>query len=64
VLSLNDGRAETMLFSRPDPVLTGACGKQEQLVLLKKEDLEVLTFTLWSSLDEARQGPSIEASAI
>ncbi|MDP8917369.1 MAG: ABC transporter substrate-binding protein [Pseudomonadota bacterium] len=51
---LNDGRAETILFSSADLVLTGTYGQQEQVALLRRQGLEVLTFGPWSSLEEGR----------
>jgi len=51
---LNDGRAETILFSNADLVLAGSYGQQEQVALLRRQGLEVLTFGPWSSLEEGR----------
>lgn len=51
---LNDGRAETILFSNADLVLTGTYGQQQQVALLRRQGLEVLTFGPWSSLEEGR----------
>jgi iron complex transport system substrate-binding protein len=53
-LPLNDGRAETILFSAPDLVLMGTYGQQNQVSLLKRQGLEVLTLGPWTSLEEGR----------
>jgi iron complex transport system substrate-binding protein len=54
-IPLNDGSAETVLFSRPDLVLTGTYGQQEQVALLKRQGLEVLSFGPWSGLEDGRR---------
>jgi iron complex transport system substrate-binding protein len=51
----NDGRAETLLFDRPDLVLTGTYGQRHQAALLKAQGLEVLTLGPWTSLEEGRE---------
>jgi len=52
---LNDGRAETILFSGPDLVLSGTYGQHNQTALLKAQGLEVLTLGPWTSLKEGRE---------
>lgn len=49
----NEG-AEPLLFRRPDLVLTGTYGQNDQVALLRKQGLEVLQFGPWSSLEEGR----------
>ncbi len=53
-LPLNDGRAEGVLFSRPDLILTGTYGRQEQVALLKRQGLDVRQLGPWSGLTEGR----------
>jgi iron complex transport system substrate-binding protein len=53
-LPLNDGRAESVLFSRPDLVLTGTYGQQGQVTLLRRQGLDVLQLGPWSGLAEGR----------
>jgi iron complex transport system substrate-binding protein len=53
-LNLNDGRAESVLFSRPDLVLAGTYGQQGQVALLKEQGLDVLQLGPWSGLAEGR----------
>ncbi len=50
----NDGRAEAVLFSGADLVLTGTYGPPHQVPLLRGQGLEVLTLGAWASLDEGR----------
>jgi len=52
---LNDGRAETILFSEPDLVLSGTYGQHHQTALLKAQGLEVLTLGPWISLTEGQE---------
>jgi iron complex transport system substrate-binding protein len=52
---VNDGRAETILFSGADLVLTGTYGRQNQTTLLKAQGLKVLALKPWSSLAEGRE---------
>ncbi|KLK92871.1 Fe3+-hydroxamate ABC transporter substrate-binding protein [Microvirga vignae] len=54
-LPVNDGRAETILFSGPDLVLSGTYGQQGQVALLKAQGLEVLTLGPWTSLNEGQE---------
>lgn len=49
----NDG-AEAVLFANPDLVLTGTYGQQEQVALLRRQGLEVLTFGPWTNLEDGR----------
>jgi len=51
----NDGGAEALLFDRPDLVLTGTYGGQEQAALLRRQGIEVLALGSWSSLGEGRE---------
>ncbi|WP_040639026.1 ABC transporter substrate-binding protein [Microvirga lotononidis] len=53
-LPRNDGGAEAVLFARPDLVLTGTYGQQEQGVLLRRQGLDVMTFAPWTSLEQGR----------
>ncbi|WP_246205721.1 ABC transporter substrate-binding protein [Microvirga arsenatis] len=46
--------AEPLLFRRPDLVLTGTYGQNDQVALLRKQGLEVLQLGPWSSLEEGR----------
>ncbi len=50
----NDGGAETLLFERPDLVLAGTYGQQEQAALLRRQGLDVLDLGSWSSLEDGR----------
>ncbi|WP_445502523.1 ABC transporter substrate-binding protein [Microvirga sp. G4-2] len=54
-LPVNDGRAETILFSGPDLVLSGTYGQQGQAALLKAQGLKVLTLGPWTSLKEGQE---------
>ena len=51
---LNEGGVETLLFDRPDLVLAGTYGQQEQAALLKRQGFEVLALGSWSSLEDGR----------
>lgn len=51
---VNNGRAETILFSKPDLVLTGTYTRQKQAALLQAQGFEVLKFSPWTSLAEGR----------
>jgi len=51
-ISVNDGRAETILFRGADLVLTGTYGQLNQVNLLRAQKLEVLTLGPWTSLAE------------
>ncbi|MEE1612707.1 ABC transporter substrate-binding protein [Microvirga sp. CF3016] len=51
----NDGGVETILFSRPDLVLTGTYGQQEQIALLRRQGLDVLPLGPWASLEDGRE---------
>jgi iron complex transport system substrate-binding protein len=53
-LPMNDGSAETILFERPDLVLTGTYGQQEQIALLRRQGLEVLPLAPWAGLEDGR----------
>jgi len=53
-MPLNDGSAETILFDRPDLVLAGTYGQQEQIGLLRRQGLEVLPFGPWADLEDGR----------
>jgi len=53
-LPLNDGRAESVLFSRPDLVLMGTYGQQGQVTLLRRQGLDVLQLGPWPGLAEGR----------
>jgi iron complex transport system substrate-binding protein len=53
-LPMNDGSAETILFDRPDLVLTGTYGHQEQIALLRGQALEVLSLGPWADLEDGR----------
>ena len=52
---LNDGGVEPLLFDRPDLVLAGTYGQQEQAALLKRQGFEVLSLGSWSSLEDGRE---------
>jgi iron complex transport system substrate-binding protein len=54
-LTLNERAAETLLFSRPDLVLTGTYGQQDQVAALKRQGLDVLQLGPWSGLAEGRE---------
>ncbi|MBB3021667.1 iron complex transport system substrate-binding protein [Microvirga lupini] len=54
-LPLNKGGAEALLFSRPDLVLTGTYGQQDQVAVLKRQGLEVLQLGPWQGLTEGRE---------
>ncbi len=51
---LNDGRAETILFSGPDLVLSGTYGQHHQTAILKAQGLEVLALGPWTSFEEGQ----------
>ncbi|HEV2564365.1 MAG TPA: ABC transporter substrate-binding protein [Microvirga sp.] len=51
----NDGGVERILFSRPDLVLTGTYGQQEQIALLRRRGMDVLPLGPWASLDDGRE---------
>ena len=51
---VNDGGVEPLLFDRPDLVLAGTYGQQEQAALLKRQGFEVLSLGSWSSLEDGR----------
>jgi iron complex transport system substrate-binding protein len=53
-LPLNDSKAEAVLFTKPDLVLTGTYGEQDRVALLKRQGLEVLQLGPWSSLEDGR----------
>ncbi len=53
-LPLNDSKAEAILFSRPDLVLTGTYGQQDRVALLRRQGFEVLQFGPWQSLEDGR----------
>jgi iron complex transport system substrate-binding protein len=46
---------EALLFSKPDLVLTGTYGQQEQVAVLKRQGLDVLQLGPWSGLAEGRE---------
>ncbi|WP_414475848.1 ABC transporter substrate-binding protein [Microvirga sp. M2] len=54
-IPLNDGQAETILFSRPDLVLSGTYGRHNQAALLKAQGLKVLPLGPWTSLKEGQE---------
>jgi iron complex transport system substrate-binding protein len=54
-IPLNDGSAETILFDRPDLVLASTYGQQEQIALLRRQGLEVLSLGPWTGLDDGRR---------
>ena len=54
-IPLNDGGAEAILFEKPDLVLTGTYGQQEQVALLKRQGIDVLSLGPWTSLEEGRR---------
>jgi len=54
-LPLNKGGAEVLLFSKPDLVLTGTHGQQDQVAVLKAQGLDVLQLGPWSGLAEGRE---------
>lgn len=54
-MPLNDGSAETILFDRPDLVLAGTYGQQEQVALLRRQALEVLPLGPWTGLEDGRR---------
>jgi len=53
-IPISEGGAEPLLFRRPDLVLTGTYGQNDQVALLRKQGLEVLQLGPWSSLEEGR----------
>lgn len=54
-LPVNDGRAESILFSGADLVMTGTYGQHNQIALLKAQGLDVLTIGPWTGLEEGRR---------
>ena len=54
-LPLNEGGGETILFSKPDLVLTGTYGQQDQVAVLKRQGLDVLQLGPWSGLADGRE---------
>jgi iron complex transport system substrate-binding protein len=54
-LPLNVGGAEAILFSKPDLVLTGTYGRQDQVAVLKRQGIDVLQLGPWSGLAEGRE---------
>ena len=54
-LPLNEGGAEGLLFSKPDLVLTGTYGQQDQVAILRRQGLDVLQLGPWSGLAEGRE---------
>lgn len=54
-LPLNEGRAEAILFARADFVLSGTYGQQNQVSLLRRQGLDVLTLGPWTGLEEGRE---------
>jgi iron complex transport system substrate-binding protein len=50
-----EGGAEAILLSRPDLVLTGTYGQQDQVALLRRHGSEVLQLGPWSGLAEGRE---------
>lgn len=54
-LPFNEGGAETLLFSRPDLVLTGTYGQQDRVAVLRRQGLDVLQLGPWSGLAEGRE---------
>ncbi|MGF9757104.1 ABC transporter substrate-binding protein [Microvirga sp. 0TCS3.31] len=54
-LPLNEGGAETLLFSKPDLVLTGTYGQEDRVAVLKQQGLDVLQLGPWSGLAEGRE---------
>jgi len=61
---VNDGRAETILFSGPDLVLSGTYGQQYQADLLQAQGLKVLTLGPWTSLGEGQEQIRTMAQAL
>jgi iron complex transport system substrate-binding protein len=61
---INDGSAETILFSGADLVLTGTYTRQNQSALLRSQGLNVLAFGPWTSLAEGREQIRALAQAI
>ena len=61
---VNDGRAETILFSEADLVLTGTYTRQNQSALLRRQGLNVLAFGPWTSLAEGREQIRAIAQAV
>jgi iron complex transport system substrate-binding protein len=51
---LNDSKAETVLFAKPDLVLTGTYGQQDRVAFLERQGLEVFQLGPWSSLEDGR----------
>ncbi|MET0527565.1 MAG: ABC transporter substrate-binding protein [Microvirga sp.] len=63
-LPVNDGSAETILFSGADLVLTGTYTRQNQAALLRGQGLNVLALGPWTSLAEGREQIRTIAKAI
>ncbi|QRM28843.1 ABC transporter substrate-binding protein [Microvirga sp. VF16] len=53
-IPLNDSSAEATLFSRPDLVLAGTYGQQDQVALLRRQGLDVLSLGPWAGLEDGR----------
>lgn len=54
-LPLNAGKAETILFTRPDLVLTGTYGNRNQAALLEAQGFNVLRLGSWTNIAEGRE---------
>ncbi|MXQ14000.1 ABC transporter substrate-binding protein [Microvirga makkahensis] len=52
---INDGTAETILFSEPDLVLSGTYGQHHQTALLEAQGLKVLALGPWKNLKEGQE---------
>lgn len=63
-LPVNEGRAEAILFSGADLVLTGTYGQQQQAALLQAQGLDVLTLGPWTSLEQGREQIRIVARSL
>lgn len=63
-LPVNGGRAEAILFSGADLVLTGTYTQQSQSALLRSQGLNVLALGPWTSLAEGREQISAVAKAV
>ena len=63
-LPINDGSAETILFSGADLVLTGTYTRQNQSALLRGQGLNVLAFSPWTSLEVGREQIRTIAKAV
>ncbi|MBQ0822083.1 ABC transporter substrate-binding protein [Microvirga sp. HBU67558] len=51
---LNDGSAESIIVERPDLVLTGTYGQREQVALLSRQGIDVLSLGPWENLADGR----------